>query len=90
MKRKLMNVWEHPSKPEVRVYLNGMPHQPYGVKFWVEKSVGAVEGCDWTVRLYADWTVDRNHIQDATADYIEKLVGHMCTFDQIVEYARKS
>ena len=89
MKRKLMNIWERPTEPEIRVYLNGMPYQPDGVKLWVEKSAGAVEGCDWAVRMYSDWAVDRSRVHDAAVDYVEELVGRLCTFDQIVEYARK-
>lgn len=84
--KSLMNVWEHPTKPETRVYLNGMPYQPYGVKVWVEKQTTAP---DWMVRVYADWACDRRQILDAAAEKVEELVGRGCTFDQIVEYARK-
>lgn len=84
--QKFLNVWEHPTKLEVRVYLNGMPYQPQGVKVWVEKQSTPP---DWTIRVYADWACDRRQIMDAAATKVEELVGHGCTFDQIVEYARK-
>lgn len=83
---KTMNVWEHPTKPELRVYLNGMPYQPHGCKLWVEQR--NTPGANWCVRVYADWALDRNQIMDAACAKIEEMVGRGCTFDQIVEYAR--
>lgn len=83
---KAMNVWEHPTKQEIRVYLNGMPYQPTGVKLWVAQGN---HNNDWCVRLYTDWTDDRRRIIDAATNKVQELVGHGCTFDQIVEYARK-
>lgn len=86
---KLMKVWQHPTKNETRVYLNGMPYQPNGMKLYVERVPSVDHTCDWNVKAWADWVTDTRRARDAAMDYVEHLVGHGCTFDQIVAYANQ-
>ena len=83
-----LNTWTHPKTGQTRVYVNGAPFQS-GVKLFVERIDANEFGDDWHVVVVADWGMDRRQARDSAADAIEELVGHRCTFDQIVAAANR-
>lgn len=80
--------WTHPKTGEARIYINGAAFQK-GAKMWVEKTEDKdIAGCDWDVKVFADWAMDKRQARDAAENDIEKMIGHGCTFDQIAAAAQ--
>lgn len=84
---RMMNLWQHPTKPETRVYLNGMPSQPDSAKLWVEHSPGATP--DWRVKLALNLMKGAEALVSTATDEVRRRVGQHCTYEQIVTHAKK-